>query len=160
VTAGSYMKYFSLKNAQGLTLLELLITMAIIIILSTIAVPSYSTFMANERFAVASNDLNNAYRFARNEALKTSSSMTLDAVTVDDDGNWTKWQVKNSSGDILFESKTTHSSIIISGTAITVLGMGSLSDGGATFSIIGTSKCSNLSILSSGQSQLESVVCS
>jgi len=148
-----------MKKSQGLTLLELLITMAIIIILAMVAVPNYSTFMANERFASASNELYNAYRFARNEALKTSTPMTLDALTVDDDGNWTKWQIKNSDEVVLFESKAPHSNINISGTAVTVMGMGALYGGSATFSITGASKCSSLSVLSSGQSQLKSVDC-
>jgi type IV fimbrial biogenesis protein FimT len=149
------MRFYSTKNVKGLTLLELLITMAIIIILAMVAVPSYSTFMANERFAVASNELYNAYRYARNEAIKTSSSMTLEAK----DGDWANgWQVKNSSGDVLFESKTPHDSIIVSGAAVTVLGRGSL-DASASFTITGTNKCSSLSVLSSGQSVLEDEVC-
>ncbi|HEY7866189.1 MAG TPA: GspH/FimT family pseudopilin, partial [Psychromonas sp.] len=113
------MRFSSTKKSQGLTLIELLITMAIIIILAMVAVPSYSTFMANERFAVASNELYNAYRFARNEAIKTSSSMTLEATSVDD--VWANgWQVTHYSGavaTVLSVSKVPHSSIIISGAA-------------------------------------------
>jgi type IV fimbrial biogenesis protein FimT len=157
------MRFYSTKNVKGLTLLELLITMAIIIILAMVAVPSYSTFMANERFAVASNELNNAYRFARNEALKTSTSMTLDATSVDTEGHWREWQVKSSSAAIptVFVSKRAHSSIDISGAAVTVMGRGSLSGGSSvSFTITGTNKCSSLTVLSSGQSVLEDEVCS
>jgi type IV fimbrial biogenesis protein FimT len=151
------MLLYSLKKSQGLTLLELLITLAIIVICLSIGVPSYNTFMANERFAVASNNLYNAYRFARNEAIKTSTAMTLDAK----DDAWSNgWQVKNSTGEVFFESKTPHSSIAISGAAVTVKGMGSLSGGAVTFSISDSNKQNCLSVLSSGQSQLQEGACS
>lgn len=156
LTAGSYMKYSSIKKFQGLTLLELLITLGIIVILASIGVPSYNTFMANERFATASNELYNAYRFARDEAIKTSTPMTLEA----NDGGWAKgWLVKNSDDSVLFVSKTPHSSITISGAAVTVMGMGALSGGAATFSITGPNKSSCLFVFSSGQSQWEGSGC-
>jgi type IV fimbrial biogenesis protein FimT len=121
-------------------------------------VPSYSTFMANERFAVASNELYNAYRFARNEAIKTSSSMTLEATTVDD--VWANgWQVTNSSNDVLLVSKIPHLSVVISGAAVTVKGMGSLSGSMQTFTITGADDTNCISILASGQSQVKSGSC-
>jgi len=147
-----------MKKSPGFTLLELLITLAIMIILGMVAVPSYSTFMANERFAAATNDLNNAYRFARNEAIKTSTSMTLEA----NDGDWENgWQVKSSSDDpALFVSKVPHSSISISGAAVTVRGGGALSGGSSvSFTITGANKTRRLCILSSGQSVLQDEVC-
>jgi type IV fimbrial biogenesis protein FimT len=152
------MRFYSTKNVQGMTLLELLITLAIIIILASVGVPSYQTFMGNERFAIASNELYNAYRFARNEAIKTSSSMTLEA----SGGVWTNgWKVTDSSSPpALFVSKVPHSSIIISGAAVTVMGMGALSGGSVTFSITGSDgKSSCLSVLSSGQSRLNDEAC-
>lgn len=130
--------------------------MAIIIILAMVAVPSYSTFMANERFAVASNELYNAYRFARNEAIKTSSSMTLEAK----DGDWSNgWQVKNNAPTVLLVSKIPHSTIHVSGAAVTVMGMGSLSGGMQTFTITGVDDVNCISILASGQSQVKSGSC-
>jgi type IV fimbrial biogenesis protein FimT len=151
------MRFCSKKNSQGMTLLELLITLAIIIIISSIAVPSYRTFIDNERFAIASNELYNAYRFARNEAIKTSRSMTLEPK----DGDWANgWQVTNNSSDVLLVSKKPHLSIIVSGAAVTVEGMGALSDGGVTFSITGSDGRNNcLAVLSSGQSRLKDEAC-
>jgi type IV fimbrial biogenesis protein FimT len=144
------MRFYSLKKSQGLTLIELMVTMAIIIILAMVAVPSYSTFMANERFAVASNELYNAYRFARNEALKTSTSMTLEA-------SGAAWTVTNSSSALLSVSKIRHDSITISSSsaAVTVRGIGSLSGGSkVSFTITGAGKTSLLCIFASGQSVL------
>ena len=158
------MRFCSTKNSQGMTLLELLITLAIIMIISSIAVPSYRMFIANERFAIASNELYNAYRFARNEAIKTSDSMTLEAITVDGEKSWANgWQVTKSNdvlNDVLLVSKKPHLSIIVSGAAVTVEGMGALSGGGVTFSIKGSEGRSNcLVVLSSGQSRLKDEPC-
>jgi type IV fimbrial biogenesis protein FimT len=151
------MRYYLQKNVQGLTLLELLVTMAVIAVFAAIGVPSFSTFMANERLAVATNELYNAYRFARNEALKTSSPMTLAAV---DSTNWAKegWQVTNSDGDVLFKSKVPHSSITVSASVITVLGRGSVA-APANYSVTGASGTNYICILGSGQSQLQSGTC-
>lgn len=148
----------SLKNSHGLTLIELLVTIAIIIILALVSVPSYNKFIANERFAVASNQLYNAYRFARNEALKTSSSMMLDAKEVGGIKNWANgWQVKNSAGDLLLQSKVPHQSITIVGSVVTVTGMGSANS--FNFSITTPNKSNCLIVLSSGQSQLKEGAC-
>jgi len=146
------------KKAQGLTLIELLVTIAIIVILALVGVPSYETFMAKERFAIATNELYNSYRFARNEALKTSRSMTLDAKEVGGVTDWANgWQVTNSSGAMLFESKKPHQSVTVSGAVVTVTGMGSANS--VSFTITGDDKCNELLVLSSGQSQLREVTC-
>lgn len=152
------MKNYRLKNAQGLTLIELLVTMAIIFIIAIVSVPNYNDFMANERFAQASNQLYNAYRFARNEALKTSNSMTLDAKTVDGVKSWANgWLVTNSDGDILLESKIPHETVTVLGSTVTVTGMGSANS--FNFSITADNKSNCLSVLSSGQSQLQEGAC-
>jgi len=152
------MSSFSLKSRQGLTLIELLVTIVIIMIIVMVSVPNYSNFVANERFAVATNQLYNAYRFARNEALKTSSSMILDAKEIGGVSDWANgWQVKNSDGDLLLESKKPHESITVSGNVVTVNGTGSATS--VDMSIVGPNKANCLTILSSGQSQLKEGAC-
>ncbi|WP_019613880.1 GspH/FimT family pseudopilin [Psychromonas ossibalaenae] len=150
------MKYNSVKNSQGLTLLELLVAMAVVIILAGVGVPSFNSFMAKERLTVATNELYNAYRFARNEALKVSSSMILDAA---DGSDWALgWQVENNDGDVLYKSKVPHSSITISASAVTVKGMGSVTSA-VNYSITGAEGTNCINILISGQSKLKSGSC-
>ena len=153
------MKYSARKYAQGLLLLELLVVMAMVAIFAMIGVPSFNSFMAEERLAVASNELYNAYRFARNEALKTSSSMELDAV----EGDWANgWQVSSSSSGVdtvLYKSKVPHPSITVSASAVTVKGMGSVSST-VNYSIAGGGDSNCIRILASGQSELTNGSCS
>ncbi len=139
-----------------MTLMELLVTLAIMVILAFIGVPSYQQFVENERFAVATNELYKAYRFARNEAIKTSTPMTLEA----NPGGWANgWSVKDSSANVLFVSKKPRAGITVSGASITVFGRGALSGGNAAFSISSSSKARYLCVLSSGQSILQDGNC-
>lgn len=147
------MKYRSIKYSQGLTLLELLIVMAIVVIFATIGVPSFNSFMARERLAVATNELYNAYRFARNEAIKTSSSMTLNATTVDDDGYWRGWQVTDKDGNVLLVSKIPHTTVDVSASAVTVLGRGSVASA-VDYTVSSDEGTRCISILVSGQNKV------
>lgn len=150
------MNFKRAKNSQGLTLVELLVTLAIASIIAMTAVPSYSTFIAKERLSTTTNELYNAYRFARNEALKSASSMILEA----DNNNWALgWKVKDSDGNILLQNKAPHASVTISATSLTVLGMGSLSSG-VDYSVTSAAGINCIRILSSGQSELEEGACS
>lgn len=71
------MKNYHLKKQSGFTLIELLVTLAIIGILTSVGVPSYNKFSQQGEFSEAYNGIYNAYRFARSEAIKTSSPMKL-----------------------------------------------------------------------------------
>nr|WP_232772402.1 GspH/FimT family protein [Psychromonas sp. Urea-02u-13] len=126
--------------------------LAIIGILSSVGVPSYNKFVEQGRFSQATNDLYNAYRFARSEAIKTSSPMTLKPKTVSD---WSDgWEVVNSGNDILLEVKKPHASIEVSGAEITVFGRGSINIAGFTFlTVSSASRTSSICVLESGQSK-------
>ncbi|QSP96124.1 GspH/FimT family pseudopilin [Marinobacter salinisoli] len=60
-----------MKRTLGFTLVELMITMAIVAIVASITVPSFSSMVANSRLASASNDIVGLLNYARNEAVKT-----------------------------------------------------------------------------------------
>lgn len=76
------------KHAEGFTLLELLITVAVAVIIATVAVPSFRIIIANNQIESTANALRNKLVTARNMAIETTS---LVAVTPVDD--WNKWEL-------------------------------------------------------------------
>jgi type IV fimbrial biogenesis protein FimT len=64
-------------RASGFTILELMITVAVLAILLGIAVPSFSAMIRQNRLAAQTNDLLTAAAVARSEAVKRGSLVTL-----------------------------------------------------------------------------------
>ncbi len=143
-------------NAAGFNLIELMITIAIAMILAFVAIPGYQVIMGKERFTNATNNLYNAYRYARSEAIKSAAPIRLVPI----DNSWAKgWRVLDASNKVLQEAGAPHSSITVTGNAIKVLPTGSLANA-ASFSISNASSTRYLCVLSSGQSQLQNGACS
>lgn len=66
-----------MQRQSGLTLVELLIGIAVLVILMTVGIPSYTQFIKNNRLAGQTNDLVVAFQLARNEAVKHGSGATI-----------------------------------------------------------------------------------
>jgi type IV fimbrial biogenesis protein FimT len=64
------------KKQQGLTLIELMVTLAVAIILVTVGMPLFSGIVANNRATAQTNDLVSALKLARSEAVKRSATVS------------------------------------------------------------------------------------
>ncbi len=73
-------------GAQGLTLVELLITVAMVGLVLAIGIPSYSDFVWRNRASAAVNSLVTAFNLARSEAIKTGGRVTV-CTTADPNAN-------------------------------------------------------------------------
>jgi type IV fimbrial biogenesis protein FimT len=66
-----------MKKNSGFTLLELLITVALISIVTAIAVPSMTSFTQNDRLTTNINTLVGHLAYARSEAVKRSQQVSI-----------------------------------------------------------------------------------
>jgi type IV fimbrial biogenesis protein FimT len=66
-----------MKTQSGLTLVELMTTLAVGIIILAIGVPAFMTMMSSNQAAGYANDLVGAIRLARSEAIKRSDMVTI-----------------------------------------------------------------------------------
>jgi type IV fimbrial biogenesis protein FimT len=62
---------------RGLTLIELMVTVAIIAVLLVLVVPSFNIFLARSRLTGAAEALAQDLQFARSEALRSNADVTL-----------------------------------------------------------------------------------
>ena len=74
-----------MKVCRGFTLLELMVAIAVLAILTTVAIPSFRDLIQNNRVTTQTNELVAALTFARTEAVKRGRNVTI-AVTAANPG--------------------------------------------------------------------------
>lgn len=85
-------------SSGGFGLVELMITIAMVAVLTAIALPSYSYMIRGNRIVTQANDLLSAFNYARNESITRSRGVTLCAADTTsgtpagcgDAGDWSK----------------------------------------------------------------------
>lgn len=101
-------------RVRGFTLIELMVTIAISAILLGLAVPSFSSFIKSQAVRTSSSDLNAALIFARSEAIKRNSNVTLTPAS----GGWQNgWSitVTSAASTTTLGSQAAFSGLTISG---------------------------------------------
>ncbi|MEM9102475.1 MAG: GspH/FimT family pseudopilin [Pseudomonadota bacterium] len=73
----------SAKQHLGFSLIELMVTLAIMAILATIAFPSMTSMSTSNRISTTSNDLVTTLNFARLEAVRKGKSMSVTSLGAD-----------------------------------------------------------------------------
>lgn len=68
-------------NQRAFTLVELMITLLVVAILASVAVPAYQTMVKNNRLTTQVNELVTALLYARSEAVKRSAPVAVCAST-------------------------------------------------------------------------------
>ncbi|WP_254628838.1 MULTISPECIES: GspH/FimT family pseudopilin [Halomonadaceae] len=135
---------------SGFTLIELLVTVALIVIIATVAVPSFSGLVNDNRLTTVTNNLNATLRLARSEAIKRNRTLTLCGLNGCGSDWSTGWQLVTKKTDGTVESVVQQHAVRDDGVTIT-------SNASVTFNSFGrpdgaSSYC--LTISADGQSQV------
>lgn len=86
----------SREAARGFTLIEAMVTIAILVVLMAVVAPSFITFVASQRVKTSSFDVYAALMYARSEAIKTRSDVTVGPSP--GNTNWSNgWVVQGAS---------------------------------------------------------------
>jgi type IV fimbrial biogenesis protein FimT len=87
----------SRSRVQGFTLIELMVTIAVIALLAAVAAPAMVTLMNSNRLSSSAGELTAALQLARAEAIRRSAAVTVcgseDGLTCANGANWANWIV-------------------------------------------------------------------
>lgn len=101
------------RGERGFTLVELIVVVVIAGILATLAAPSFTQLIENQRAKNAATDIYVALTRARSEALRLNQNVTMAPVS----SNWSAgWQITDSGGGVL-ESHEAIRSLTVAGPA-------------------------------------------
>lgn len=104
------------RSVLGFTLIELMITISILVILLTVAVPSFREFVQAQRVKTASFDLFAAITYTRSEAMKRNGDVTLSAAT----GGWGNGWSVNAGSSVLRTQSAIDGSVAITAATTSV----------------------------------------
>ena len=137
------------RDNKGFSLIELIVTLSVASILMTLAVPSFSSFVKDNRLITQTNDFVTALNLARSEAIKRGDRVTVckssDQVSCSGSGGW-------NQGWIVFDD--INGDGVVTSPATNVLRVhGSLSGGVSLNGDAGASLDDYVSYVSSGATQ-------
>lgn len=105
------------NRIAGFTLVELMMVLVVSAVLLGIAVPSYKSFIHNQRIKNASFELFASLIVARSEAIKSNGDVTITPTS----GSWQAgWKITNAGGTII-KNHAALSGVVVTGAPSTLV---------------------------------------
>ena len=145
-------------RSGGFTLIELMVTVAVLVVLMGVGVPSFRSFVQSQKVKSASFELMSALVVARSEAVKRNTEVKLEPDTA---GAWASgWAVKYGAGPTTVLKQAALPGLTIAGPA-NVIYKGTGRIGGSTsFTVTGDSTVKCVMVDSSGIASTKQGACS
>ncbi len=148
-----------MKNVRGFTLIELMVTLAVLAIVLSLAVPSFNTLIQNNRMTTRANDMATALHLARSEAIKRGTAVTVTAVG----GNWNNGWVVATGGTDLRVFPAVAGTVSITGSATTITYRGSGMAAALTINVCDTGRTGEtgrqITVAAAGRTSMANFVC-
>ena len=108
-----------IMKQTGLTLIELVVTLAVISVLLVMGIPQFKSTTANSRLTTTINTLTGDLSFARTEAIKRGDPVTVTAPTADWSDGWTTAVNVSGGADLRFSPELTADVALNTSTGVT-----------------------------------------
>lgn len=127
----------NMRHMPGFTLIEVLMVVAILAVLASIAAPSMRRFMDTQIVKTPASDLYSTFVLARSEAIKRNAAIEIVPTTA---SQWADgWSVRTQSGGTVLRTQDPYPRIAITPSAVGTVTYGSngrLSTSAATFRVL------------------------
>lgn len=124
------------NTERGFTIIELMVVVAILAIVATVAVPSFQQIIENNRLATEANRIFSAMSYARSEAARVGDQVSMTAATGGFSNGWCVHIGANCTGtDVLRKFDSADVAYSSSGTQLTFNARGEMTNANFQISI-------------------------